>query len=217
MVMCMIVATFSILGRDERTGHLGSGVASRYLAVGAVVPHFAIGVGAVNTQYACHPPVGWRALALLREGLAPEEALRRALATDARPESRQVLLLDAQGRGAVHTGSESAQARHQIVTENCVAAGNTVTGADVVESMVEAFLGSAGERLDARLLRAPAAAEEAGGDRRGKQAAAVRVMPPSAEEWNGKVCVDLRVDDHPDPIPELFRLWRLKTGEDVEP
>jgi len=86
----------------------------------------------------------------------------------------------------------------------------------VIDAMVEAFLGAAHERLDLRLLRALAAAEQAGGDKRGKQSAAVRVMSPTPEDWNEKVCVDLRVDDHPNPIPELSRLWRLRTGEDIE-
>ena len=211
-----MTATFSILGRDERTGHLGSGVASRYPAVGAVVPHFAIRVGAVNTQHAHHPPLAWRALELLREGLAPAEALKQILAQDTRPESRQLLILDAQGRGAAHTGAECAAAHHHVVTENCVAAGNTLTGPNVVESMVEAFLGSAGERLDVRLLRALAAGEALGGDRRGKQAAAIRVVPPAEDQWNEKICIDLRVDDHEQPIAELVRLWRLKTGEEPE-
>jgi len=190
-----MTGTFSILGRDARTGHLGSGVASRYLAVGGVVPHFAIGIGAVNTQFCGHPPLAWEALELLREGFAPEAALERVLAGDTRPEWRQLLILDAQGRGVVHTGAEAAEAHHHIVAEDCVTAGNTLTGTDVVEAMVEAFLGLAQERLDLRLLRALMAGERAGGDRRGKQSAAVRVVPPRVDQWNEKVCLDLRGDD----------------------
>ncbi len=212
-----MTGTFSILGRDAHTGHLGSGLASRYLAVGAVVPHFVIGIGAVNTQYWCHPPLAWQALGLLREGLDPQAALERVLAGDTRPESRQLLILDARGGGAAHTGAKCAMAQHHVVTENCVAAGNSLTGTDVIEAMVEAFLGSAGGRLDLRLLRALMAGERAGGDRRGKQSAAVRVVPPRVDQWNEKVCIDLRADDHPDPIPELFRLRGMKTGEQVEP
>ncbi|MGD8237968.1 MAG: DUF1028 domain-containing protein [Armatimonadota bacterium] len=213
--MGMIAATFSILGRDEETGHLGSAAASRYPAVGAVVPHFAIGVGAVNTQHSHHPPLAWKALELLREGAPPEEALKQILAGDARPESRQLLILDAQGQCAAHTGDRCAAAHHHVVAEDCVAAGNTLAAEAVIEAMVEAFLGSSGERLDVRLLRALEAGEEAGGDRRGKQAAAVRVMPPSEDGWNERVCLDLRVDDHEEPIAELLRLRRVKTGEEI--
>jgi len=204
-----MTATFSIVGRDPLTGHLGSAVASYYMAVGAVVPFLRAGVGAINTQHWSDPDLATRGLVLLAAGVSPDVALRMVLAGDEQSANRQLLILDARGRAAVHTGELCTPPSKAAVGENCAAGGNTLGSGGVVDAMIEAFARYVEEPLGLRLLRALLAGEETGGDYRGKLAAAVRVVCPPDVAWT-HACVDLRVDEHPEPIQELFRLYRLR-------
>jgi len=188
-------------------------VQSRYFAVGAVVPWARAGVGAVATQAAGRAAYGPEILDLLAHGLEPAKAIERALADDERRETRQLGVVDAEGRAAAFTGSECNQwAGHEA--GSCYAAqGNILAGEDVVSEMARAFAQTS-ESLAERLMAAIEAAQAAGGDRRGQQSAALVVERPGGIPGNREGIdriVDLRVDDHPEPIRELRRLLDLHT------
>ena len=205
--------TFSIVALDPQNGDLGVAVQSRYFAVGAVVPWARAGVGAVATQAAGRAAYGPEILELLAGGLEPAEAIERALADDERRETRQLGVVDAEGRAAAFTGSECNQwAGHEA--GSCYAAqGNILAGEDVVSEMARAFAQTS-ESLAERLMAAIEAAQAAGGDRRGQQSAALVVERPGGIPGNREGIdriVDLRVDDHPEPIRELRRLLDLHT------
>lgn len=202
--------TYSIVGRSEDGRALGVAVASRFLAVGAMVPAAAAGVGAVATQ--ADPNLRWKrqGLALLQQGLSAPEVVERLVDEDDRPQDRQVGIVDAQGRSASHTGAACLDWAGEVTAPDVALQGNVLAGAVVLDDMHRAWTGSAGRSLAARLLAALAAGDRAGGDRRGRQSAALLVVEPGAG-YGGldDVAVDLRVDDHPDPIPELQRLLDL--------
>ena len=205
--------TFSIVALDPQNGDLGVAVQSRYFAVGAVVPWARAGVGAVATQAAGRAAYGPEILDLLAHGLEPAKAIERALADDERRETRQLGVVDAEGRAAAFTGSECNQwAGHEA--GSCYAAqGNILAGEDVVSEMARAFAQTS-ESLAERLMAAIEAAQAAGGDRRGQQSAALVVERPGGIPGNREGIdriVDLRVDDHPEPIRELRRLLDLHT------
>lgn len=201
--------TFSIVAYDPETGDLGVAVASRFLAVGSIVPHARAKVGAIATQsYACEyfGPVG---LKLLENGLSPEEVLNRLLSNDQHREKRQVAIINTKGQVAVFTGKECIEWAGHIAGDNFSVQGNILVGPNVLESMASAFRETDGELVD-KLIASLEAGEIAGGDRRGKQSAAILVV----REKGGYLgesdkYVDLRVDDHPDPIKELKRLFNL--------
>lgn len=204
-----IAATFSIVARDPQTGFLGAAVASRYLAIGAVVPLLCQGVGAINIQHWHNPDLARRGLLLLETGLDPDTVLRMLLAGDNHAPLRQVLILDARGRAAATTGKACTPPHRTAVGDDCVAGGNALASETVVDAMVEAFVRHPDEPLGMRLLHALRAGEAAGGDYRGRQSAVLRTVSPRGVPWS-HACVDLRVDDHPDPINELFRLYYLR-------
>lgn len=199
--------TYSIVGRDAETGELGVAVQSRAFNTGAVVPWAAPGVGAVATQSYTEVSYGPLGLELLRAGKSPQEALAELVAADDDSAYRQVAILDAQGRVAVHVGEGCIPAAGFAAGDGFSAQGNMVDSARVWESMAEAFERS-GEPLAERLLSALDAAEAAGGDWRGRQAGGIVVVGSDGEPWAHEV--DLRVDDHPDPLGELRRLLRLR-------
>jgi uncharacterized Ntn-hydrolase superfamily protein len=203
------VATFSIVARDPRTGELGVAVQSRFLAVGAVVPWARAGVGAVATQAWANPTFGPRGLELLARGETPEAALARLLEEDPGRERRQVAILDAQGRAAVHTGKECLPWAGAAAGEGFACLGNILAGEEVVRAMARAFRETAGD-LGERLLAALEAGQAAGGDARGQQSAALLVVRERAG-YGGLTdrYRDLRVDDHPEPIRELRRIYEL--------
>lgn len=201
-------STYSIVARDPETGELAVGVESRYFAVGSVVPWVRAGVGAVATQHSHNPAFGVRALDLLESGHSPEEALAKILADDTKPESRQLAMVDANGRVVVHTGQDCGEWAGSRVGEDYSAQGNTLAGERVVAAMAEAFESSAGP-LAHRVLCALEAAQAAGGDKRGQQAAAVVVAKPEALSGGYECAVNLRVDDHPRPVDELRRLYGI--------
>ena len=199
--------TYSIVGRDPDSGELGVAVQSRAFNTGAAVPWGAPGVGVVATQSYTEESYGPLGLDLLRAGKSPEEALAELVAADEAPQYRQVAILDATGRVAVHVGESCIPAAGYVSGENFSAQANMVASQRVWEAMAETFAGSEGP-LDERLLDALDAAEAAGGDWRGRQAAGILVVADDGDHWQREV--DLRVDDHPEPLAELRRLVRLR-------
>jgi uncharacterized Ntn-hydrolase superfamily protein len=199
--------TYSIVGRDPESGELGVAVQSRAFNTGAAVPWGEPGVGVVATQSYTEQSYGPLGLELLRAGKSPEQALAALVAADDAPEYRQVAILDAEGRVAVHVGGACIPAAGSTSGDGFSAQANMVASERVWESMAEAFEGSKGA-LAERLLSALDAAEAAGGDWRGRQAGGILVVAAEGKPWEREV--DLRVDDHPDPLAELRRLLRLR-------
>ncbi len=182
---------------------------SRAFRAGAVVAWAAPGVGVVASQAYSERSYGPLGLELMGSGKTPEQALAALRAADPQAEMRQVAMLDASGEVAVHTGAECIPAAGHLTGEGISAQANCVEGPAVWESMVGAFQGASGT-MARRLLAALQAAEAAGGDWRGRQAAGIRVVPAQGQRWE-TVC-DLRVDDHPEPLAELERLIGLHEG-----
>jgi uncharacterized Ntn-hydrolase superfamily protein len=193
--------TWSIIARDSATGQFGIAVATRFFAVGARVPHIAASLGGVATQALVNPYYGIDGVKLLREGHAPDAIVKNLIATDSGRESRQLHVMDAQGRIASHTGKECVDWCGHVEGGGFSIAGNMLAGAAVLDETAKAYL--AGEKLPfaRRLIAAMQAGEAAGGDKRGKQSAALLIH--GDEEWSD---LDLRVDDHTDPLAELERL-----------
>jgi uncharacterized Ntn-hydrolase superfamily protein len=211
--------TFSIVAADPKTGEVGCAVQSRYFAIGAVTPWVRAGVGAVATQaMGVVARNGERALAALANGSDPASALAQALADDPDREIRQLAAVAPDGRAAAFTGRGCVEWAGHVVEDGFTVQGNMLAGGDVLAAMRDAFLHSA-SALPERLLAALEAAQAAGGDRRGQQAAALVVERLGAaaisRERIDRVC-DLRVDDHEEPIVELRRLvnlWRQRHDE----
>jgi uncharacterized Ntn-hydrolase superfamily protein len=201
-------ATFSICAFDAATGEIGCAVQSRYFAVGNIVPWAKAGVGVVATQAAGVGAYGPRILALLEEGLGPEEAIAAALGADKGRETRQLGVVAADGRAASHTGSECLTWAGHRIGEGYTVQGNILAGEAVVTEIERAYLETNGS-LAERLVAGLEAGQAAGGDSRGQQSAAVVVerLGAASEFRDGldRVC-DLRVDDHAEPIAELRRL-----------
>ena len=199
--------TYSIVARDRETGELGVAVQSRAFNTGAIVPWAAPGVGVVATQSYTEPSYGPLGLDLLRAGKTPEDALAGLVAADDEPEYRQVAILDGKGRVAVHVGEACIPAAGFAAGEGFSAQANMVDSERVWESMAESFERSEGP-LANRLIDALDAAEAAGGDWRGRQAGGIIVVAAEGEPWAREL--DVRVDDHDDPLGELRRLVRLR-------
>ena len=201
--------TFSIVAYDPGSTSWGVAVASKFLAVGAVVPWGRAGAGAVATQAMANLSYGPGGLDLLAGGFSADQVVIRLTAADGEREHRQLGVVDAAGRGSTWTGASCMYWAGGEAGEGYAVQGNILTGPDVVEAMEKAWLGSEG-RLADRLLTALAAGDLAGGDRRGRQSAALLVVR-RAGGYGGTsdVEVDLRADDHPDPVPELRRLLDL--------
>ncbi len=202
--------TYSIVARDPLTGELGVAVQSYYFSVGSVVPWAEAGVGAVATQSFVDPSYGPLGLELMRRGKSAPEALRLLVSADPGAAYRQVAMIDAVGRVAVHTGSQCIEAAGHGSSEQVVAQANLMKQPTVWSAMLERFANTRGD-LAKRLLAALEAAEEEGGDRRGKQSAALLIVrgQPTGKLWVDRA-VDLRVEDHSDPVVELARLLRLQ-------
>jgi uncharacterized Ntn-hydrolase superfamily protein len=200
------VATFSIVAFDQQTGDLGVAVQSKFLAVGAVVPFATAGVGAVATQSWANTSYGPRGLDLLASGKSPEEAIAALTGADERPEQRQVGVVDAQGRSATFTGPSCFPWAGGVTGPNFAAQGNILVGEDTVRALAETFQQAQGS-LAHRLVEALAAGQRAGGDSRGQQSAALLVVRAAGGYggFNDRM-IDLRVDEHPQPIAELARL-----------
>jgi len=203
------VATFSIVGRDPATGELGVAVASRFFAVGAVVPWARAGAGAVATQSFANTTYGPRGLDLLARGATAQEALEILLRGDPDREKRQVGIVAADGSSATFTGKGCNAWAGGKSGPGYAAQGNILAGEAVVAAMEEAFLATKGN-LAERLFAALAAGDSKGGDARGRQSAAIVVVKAGAG-YGGYTdrAIDLRVDDHPNPFAELRRLLDL--------
>jgi uncharacterized Ntn-hydrolase superfamily protein len=201
--------TYSIVALDRESGELGVGIQSRAFRSGAVVPWALPGVGAVASQAFSEKSYGPLGLELMRAGKTPEQALAGLVAADPLAGNRQVSMLAADGTAAVHTGDDCIPAAGHRIGDGVTAQANCVAGPQVWESMVDAFMEADGS-LQRRLLRALDAAEAAGGDWRGRQAAGIFVVAAEGQPWE-TVC-DVRVDDHEDPLGELRRLLDLHEG-----
>lgn len=193
--------TWSLLARDP-SGALGVAVASRFFAVGALCPHVRARVGALSTQALVNPRYAKPGLDLLAEGTPPAEVIRMLTSADEGRQSRQFHVLDAQGRSARHTGSACIDWCGHLAGEHWSLAGNMLAGPQVLAATAEAYEGSAGLPFALRLLAALDAGDAAGGDKRGKQAAAILIYTTEAYPF-----LDLRVDDHEEPLAELRRLY----------
>jgi uncharacterized Ntn-hydrolase superfamily protein len=208
----LLVATYSIVACDLEARQWGVAVQSKFLAVGSVVPWAEPEVGAVATQAFANPRYGPDGLELLRDGLSAEETVGRLTSADEGRDHRQVGVVDASGNGATFTGSECYDWAGGRVGTGYAAQGNILVSAGTVDALAETFetTGTGGKPLAERLLAALAAAQVAGGDRRGQQSASLLVV----EKGGGyaglsDLLVDLRVDDHERPVAELHRLYGL--------
>jgi uncharacterized Ntn-hydrolase superfamily protein len=202
--------TYSIIARDDRSGELGIAVQSHSFSVGSVVSWGEAGVGVVATQSVADPAYGPRGLALMRDGASAPEALHRLLAEDELEAVRQVALVDRHGRVAAHTGRRCIDAAGHRVADGVSAQANLMSGTTVPDAMVAAYRDTGGT-LPGRLLAALDAAEDEGGDLRGRQSAALLVVAPRATGRPSEdTLVDLRVEDHVDPVRELRRLLELQ-------
>jgi uncharacterized Ntn-hydrolase superfamily protein len=196
--------TWSIIARDPATGEFGIAVATRFFAVGALVPHIAAGIGGIATQALVNPYYGIDGLKLLRAGRAPCDVVETLIATDAGHDSRQVHLMDASGRIAAYTGSACVDWCGHIKDDGFSIAGNMLAGGRVLDDTATAYIANENLPFPQRLIMAMRAGEAAGGDKRGKQSAALLIH--GDEEWPA---LDLRVDDHIDPLAELERLEQV--------
>jgi uncharacterized Ntn-hydrolase superfamily protein len=198
--------TYSIVARDPATGELGVAVQSHWFSVGSVVTWARPGVGAVATQANAEVSYGPRALELLADGVPAPDALARLVAEDPAGDSRQVAVVDGAGRVATHTGSTCIAYAGHATGAGVSCQANIMVSDRIWPAMLEAY-GAATGSLPERLMSTLEAAEREGGDARGRQSAAILVVPAEGEPWRTRV--SLRVEDHPDPLPELRRLIHL--------
>ena len=196
--------TWSIIARDALTGQIGIAVATRFFAVGAIVPHIAAGFGAIATQALINPYYGIDGLPLVRERRAASDIVATLIATDAGRGSRQLHVMDAQGAVAAYTGADCVDWCGHLAGDGFSIAGNMLAGPAVLDETAKAYVAEHALPFPQRLITALQAGERAGGDKRGKQSAALLIH--EREEWP---VLDLRVDDHPDPLAELERLERV--------
>jgi uncharacterized Ntn-hydrolase superfamily protein len=193
--------TWSIIARDDATKRVGIVVATRFFAVGALVPHIRTGIGAIASQAFINPYYGAKGLRLMERGLTAETALAALLEDDPGRANRQVHLMDRRGNFAAYTGAACVDwCGHELGADYSIA-GNMLAGPAVLAETVRSYAGNATMPFAERLLAAMRAGEAAGGDKRGKQSAALLIH--DAEDYP---LYDLRVDDHPDPLAELGRL-----------
>ena len=201
--------TFSIVAADPAAGDLGIAVASKFPAVGAVVPWARAGAGAVATQASANTSFGPEGISLMASGMGARDALDALLEADDGSEHRQAGFVDANGGAATFTGSECMRWAGGVSGEGFACQGNILVGEDVVRELAHAFTRAEGDLSD-RLLAALVAGDAAGGDRRGRQSAALLVVREGGGyEGRNDRYVDLRVDDHVDPIAELVRLFAV--------
>ncbi|MDG6920151.1 MAG: DUF1028 domain-containing protein [Nitrososphaerota archaeon] len=205
--------TYSIVARDGKTGEMGVAVQSHYFSVGSVVPWARAGVGAVATQANVDVRYGPLGLGLMSGGKAAPEALKALLSVDSKEEVRQVAMVDSRGSVGVHTGEKCIPCAGHATGEGFSCQGNIMKNDRVWGAMKRAFQRSSGSPLPERLLSALDAAQAEGGDLRGKQSAALLVVAPDLKpnDWEGRL-VDLRIEDHPDPLGELRRLLKYQRG-----
>ena len=202
------LGTFSIIGRDSETGELGMGVQSKAFAAGNRAMHAKGGLVVIAHQAAANPMYGGIGVELLQAGYSPEEALEMMVASDEGRDRRQVAILDNQGRTAAWTGSGASDWKGHKCGKDYCAQGNILTGPEVVDAMAASFEASTGP-LAERLMDALDAAQAAGGDARGMQSGAIMVVSARAGGGYSDRAVDIRVDDHVEPLGELRRVRNL--------
>jgi uncharacterized Ntn-hydrolase superfamily protein len=196
--------TWSIIARDPNTGHFGIAVATRFFAAGALVPHVRSRIGAIATQALVNSFYGIDGLRLLEQGKSAQDVVSTLTAADAGRDHRQVHVIDVQGGIAAHSGAACADWCGHCPGANVSIAGNALASAKVIEDTAATYERHAALPFPRRLIAAMRAGEAAGGDKRGKQSAALVIH--GEEQWPD---LDLRVDDHPDPLAELERLERV--------
>jgi uncharacterized Ntn-hydrolase superfamily protein len=203
--------TYSIVARDKKTGELGVAVQSHFFSVGSVVTWARSGVGAVATQAMVDVKYGPLGLELMSGGKSAVEALNALLRADPHADQRQVAMVDSKGEVAAHTGPHCIPHAGHTTGDGFSCQGNIMRNERVWSAMREAYEANRGLPLAERLVAALEAAEEAGGDLRGKQSSAILVVSPELKPntWEGRL-IDLRVEDHPSPVPELKRLLRYQ-------
>jgi uncharacterized Ntn-hydrolase superfamily protein len=203
--------TFSIVARDARTGMLGIAVTTKFFAVGSLCPFARAGVGAVATQALVNPTYGPRGLDLLAAGLSPDEVADQLLGADAGRDHRQLHLIDSSGRAAARSGVECVDwfGHHTYPDHAFSVAGNMLAGPQVIAETARAYQACADDApLAERLIQALEAGQAAGGDKRGRQSAAMLIVGSEVYPY-----LDIRVDDHPDPVVELRRLYEESKAE----
>lgn len=196
--------TFSISARCPRTGSLGVAVSTAVPAVGAICPFGAAGVGAIATQAWVNPYLGIDGLKLLRQGISAQEVVHLLISEDPGRDMRQLGVVDSLGRAAVYSGAACTVWYGDLTGPGYSIQGNMLTGAETLRAMADSFNTSSEEDLSERLVRALEAAQAVGGDKRGRQSAAVKVY--ATEEYP---YLDLRVDEHPNPVAELRRVLEV--------
>ncbi len=207
--MTRLAPTYSIVAYDFETGDLGVAVQSRYFSVGSIVPWAEAGVGAIATQSFVNVSYGPKGLELLKEGLTAKEVAERLVSEDEGRDYRQLGIVDAKGNATAYTGPKCLEWAGSKIGKGYSVQGNILAGEEVVNAMAEAYESTEGN-LAERLVAALEASENAGGDARGRQSAALLVVrKDSGRGGYGDRLVDLRVEDHPDPVNELKRLLRL--------
>jgi uncharacterized Ntn-hydrolase superfamily protein len=208
--------TYSIVARDRATGRFGIAVQSHYLGVGPVVPWLQAGVGGDATQASVNQTFGPIGLELLRAGRSASEVVEALIASDAGAQQRQVGVVDSSGGAAAFTGSQTIPFAGHLVGDGFTVQGNLLAADTVWPAMAAAYAASADEPFTERLLRALEAAEAEGGDVRGRQSSAIQIVSADVQSaaWQGRL-LDLRVEDHPFPLPELRRLVALQTAYDL--
>lgn len=194
--------TWSIVARDPASGAFGVAVTTKFFAVGALCPHAGSGVGALATQALINPTFGPRGLRLLREGVPAATIVETLLASDQGRETRQIHVLDAAGRNAAHTGRDCVGWCGHLLRSGFSVAGNMLAGPRVIEDTAAVYEASGHLPFAERLITALDAGQAAGGDKRGKQSAALRIFAGEEYPW-----LDMRVDDHAEPLVELRRLY----------
>jgi uncharacterized Ntn-hydrolase superfamily protein len=204
--------TYSIVARDAATGELGAAVQSHWFSVGSLCIWARPGVGAAATQSIVEPAHGPHALDRLASGAAPGEALAGVLAPDDKSAFRQVAVVDATGRAAAHTGAQCIAFAGDQLGHGFSCQANMMASDTVPAAMATAYAAAEGELAD-RLMAALEAAEGAGGDVRGRQSAALLVAPAEGEAWQTRI--ELRVEDHPEPLTELWRLLELRRAYEL--
>jgi len=208
------VHTFSIVARDAATGEMGVAVQSHWFSVGSIVTWAEAGVGAVATQSFVDPAYGPRGLELMKSGLTANQALEALLLVDAGRDVRQVAMVDTTGHVAAHTGVKCIESAGQRVSDGYSVQANMMLNDKVVPAMAAAFEAAEGDLAD-RMLAALVAGQEAGGDIRGKQSAAMLIVKPEStgQPWADRV-LELRIEDDPEPIAELARLLTVHRAYD---
>lgn len=194
--------TWSIVARDPETGAFGVAVATKFFAVGSICPHGRSGAGALSTQALVNPLYGAKGLRLLADGVPAADVVRLMTSADEGRETRQVHVVDSAGRNAAHTGRDCVDWAGHVIGESVSVAGNMLAGPQVVQETLKAYQANMDQPLAERLIRGLEAGDAAGGDKRGRQSACLLIY--DGEEYPR---LDLRVDDHTLPLPELRRLW----------